>query len=123
MVFRGRELVLADSTFSVSLYPADFELTVSALDFGWNPERIALTPRFGSYSVDLSKLTMDLATTALDKRFGVEALEGLRKRGLKPSQDGYVDTGMMVLIERDPATGMLSGFTPEQLPDGKAAGY
>ncbi len=47
----------------------------------------------------------------------------MQKRGLKLSQAGYIDTGMLVLIERDPATGTMTGFTPEQLIDGKAAGY
>jgi hypothetical protein len=30
---------------------------------------------------------------------------------------------MLVIVKRDPRTGSLSGFTPEQLPDGKATGY
>ncbi len=123
MVFRDRQLVLADSTFSASLWPADFELTVSAVDFGWNPERIALTPRFGGYAIDLVKLTADLSTTALDKRFSAHVVDAMAARGLTLSQKGYIDTGMLVQVSRDPATGALSGFTPEQLPDGEAAGY
>jgi hypothetical protein len=115
--------VLASSTFSAALWPGDLQLVVSALDFDWTPERIALTPRFGGYTLDLAKMTADTSTMTLDKRFTAATVTALQQRGRQVSQAGYIDTGMLVMVKRDPATGELSGFTPEQLPDGKAAGY
>jgi hypothetical protein len=122
MAFRGKHLVLATSTFSGGLWPADLQTVVSALDFGWTPERIALTPRFGTYAVDLVKLVADPTTTLLDKRFNPAIVDKMAARGIKLSQAGYVDTGMIVAVTRG-TEGELLGFTPEQLPDGKAAGY
>jgi gamma-glutamyltranspeptidase/glutathione hydrolase len=123
LAFKDKQLVLASSTFSASLWPADFELVSSALDFDWSPERIALTPRFGGYAIDLGKLTADLSTTQLDKRYSRRVVDELKSRGLIVSQAGYIDTGMLVVVRRDPKTGALTGFTPEQIPDGKAAGH
>jgi gamma-glutamyltranspeptidase/glutathione hydrolase len=123
MAFRDGQLVLAASTFSASLWPADFEVVSSALDFGWRPERIALTPRFGLYAVDLAKLTDDTTMTQLDKRYSAAVTEVLKRRGLVMTQAGYIDTGMIVEIQRDLKSGELSGYTPEQLPNGKAKGY
>jgi gamma-glutamyltranspeptidase/glutathione hydrolase len=123
LAFRNGRLVLASSTFSASLWPADFQVVSSALDFGWNPERIALTPRFGTYAVDLAKLTDDPSMTQLDKRYGKAVVEAIERRGLKLTQAGYIDTGMVIVVERDPQTGAWSGMTPEQLPDGKAKGF
>lgn len=123
LAFKGDQLLLANSTFSASLWPADFELVSSALDFDWSPERIALTPRFGSNALDLTKMTADMSTTVIDKRFNAAVIEQMQQRGIKLSQAGYIDTGMLVMIKRDPATGEMTGFTPEQLADGKAAGY
>jgi gamma-glutamyltranspeptidase/glutathione hydrolase len=123
LAFRNKQLVLASSTFSAALWPGDLQLVVSALDFDWTPERIALTPRFGGYALDLAKMAADTSTMTLDKRFTAATVTALQQRGRKVSQAGYVDTGMLVMVKRDPATGELSGFTPEQLPDGKAAGF
>lgn len=111
------------ATFASSLWPADFQGVVSSLDFGWSPERISLTPRFGYNVVDLKKMTTDITTNMLDKRFSQSVVDQLRVRGLSVSQADYVDTGMLVTINRDPATGILIGFTPEQLSNGKAEGY
>lgn len=123
MAFRDGQFELAASTFSASLWPADFELTVSRLDFGWSPEQIALTPRFGGYGLDLIKMTADLSVTQIDKRFSAATVAEMKARGLALTQAGYIDTGMLVMIVRDPATGVLTGFTPEQLLEGRAAGY
>jgi gamma-glutamyltranspeptidase/glutathione hydrolase len=123
LAFKDGQLILACSTFSAALWPADFELVTSALDFGWSPERIALTPRFGSYALDLTKMTADRSSTSLDKRYSRSIVDQMQKSGLMLSQAGYTDTGMLVMIKRDLATGAMTGFTPEQLIDGKASGY
>jgi gamma-glutamyltranspeptidase/glutathione hydrolase len=123
IAFRGKQMVLATATFSNGLWPADLQTVVSALDFGWTPERIALTPRFGGYSVDLSTMVADPTTTSIDKRFNPDVVTKLAARGIKLSQQGYIDTGMIVVVARNPHSGLLTGFTPEQLPEGKAAGY
>jgi len=123
LAFEQGRLVLASSTFSASLWPADLELVSSILDFDWSPERVALTPRFGGPNVDLVKLTADISTTMLDKRYSPELVSRMKARGLSFTQAGYIDTGMLVMIKQDRKTRELSGFTPEQLPEGRAGGY
>ena len=123
LAFDHNQLVLASTTFSASLWPADLQIIVGAIDFDWNPERIALTPRFGSYPLDLNNFNENLDATMLDKRFSKRVVDELLARGVRTSQAGYIDTGMLVIIKRDSATGRLTGFTPEQLPDGKARGF
>lgn len=123
LAFEKDQLVLAGGAFSASLWPGDFQMVSSLLDFGWTPERTALTPRFGGFGLDLAKLSVDLSLNVIDKRVRPEVVEAMARRGLVLSQAGYVDTGMLVMIRRDPATGALTGFTPEALPEGRAAGY
>ena len=123
LAFEGDKLVLAASTFSASLWPGDFQMVSSILDFGWDPERVALTPRFGGYGLDLVKMNVDLSVNVIDKRYTSEVVEAMRRRGVNLTQAGYVDTGMLVMIKRDPKTGRMLGFTPEALPEGRAAGY
>ena len=123
LAFEQGRLVLASSTFSASLWPADLELVSSILDFDWSPGRVALTPRFGGPNVDLVKLTADISTTMLDKRYSPELVSRMKARGLSFTQAGYIDTGMLVMIKQDRKTRELSGFTPEQLPEGRAGGY
>jgi gamma-glutamyltranspeptidase/glutathione hydrolase len=120
--FSNGKLELAMSTFSASLWPGDFEAASSLIDFDWTPEETALTPRFGGPAVDLVKLTADLTQTMLDKRYSAEVVAALKQRGVNLTQAGYIDTGMLVMIKRD-AKGRLTGFTPEQLGEGRAAGY
>jgi gamma-glutamyltranspeptidase/glutathione hydrolase len=122
LAFEGDKLVLAASTFSASLWPGDFQMVSSILDFGWDPERVALTPRFGGYGLDLAKMSVDLSVNVIDKRFKAEVINAMKQRGVTLSQAGYVDTGMLVMIKRDPATGRMTGFTPEGLSEGRAAG-
>ncbi|HQR89061.1 MAG: hypothetical protein B7Y78_00500 [Caulobacter sp. 35-67-4] len=123
LAFEGDRLVLAGGTFSASLWPADFQMVSSLLDFDWTPERVALTPRFGGYGIDLTKLTADISVNVIDKRVRAEVVEAMKQRGVALSQAGYVDTGMLVMIKRDLRSGALTGFTPEALPEGRAAGY
>jgi gamma-glutamyltranspeptidase/glutathione hydrolase len=120
--FRHGKLELAMSTFSASLWPGDFEAASSLLDFDWTPEETALTPRFGANAIDLVKLTADPSQTMLDKRYSADVVAAMKARGVNLTQAGYVDTGMLVMIKRD-ARGRLTGFTPEQLGEGRAAGY
>jgi gamma-glutamyltranspeptidase/glutathione hydrolase len=123
LAFDAGKLVLAASTFSVSLWPGDFQMVSSILDFGWDPERVALTPRFGGYGLDLVKMSADLSVNVIDKRFKAEVIDAMKRRGVTLSQAGYVDTGMLVMIKRDPRTGRMTGFTPEALSEGRAAGW
>lgn len=123
MAFERGHLVLAGSTFSTSLWPGDFQMVSSALDFGWDPERIALTPRFGGYGLDLAKMTADVSVNVIDKRYRAGTIAAMKARGVALTQTGFVDTGMLVLIERDPKTGAMTGFTPEALAEGRAAGW
>jgi gamma-glutamyltranspeptidase/glutathione hydrolase len=123
MAFERGHLVLAGSTFSTSLWPGDFQMVSSALDFGWDPERIALTPRFGGYGLDLAKMTADVSVNVIDKRYRAETIAAMKARGVALTQTGFVDTGMLVLIKRDPETGAMTGFTPEALTEGRAAGW
>lgn len=123
LAFAGDKLVLAASTFSASLWPGDFQMVSSILDFGWDPERVALTPRFGGYGLDLVKMNVDLSVNVIDKRYTSEVIEAMKRRGVNLTQAGYVDTGMLVMIKRDPKTGQMLGFTPEALSEGRAAGY
>jgi gamma-glutamyltranspeptidase / glutathione hydrolase len=122
-VFENQQLVLSNATFNVSLFPADFQLVVSAIDFDWNPERIALTPRFGYYAYDLEKLSTDISKIILDPRFSLSVINHLRIRNLGVAQGSEFDTGSLVMIKRDPITGLLTGFTPESLSSGKVEGY
>lgn len=122
LAFKGNRLVLASSTFSASLWPADLELVSSILDFDWTPEQVALTPRFGGPAVDLIKMTADFSSVMLDKRYSPALVERMKARGISFTQAGYIDTGMLVMIKKDQRRGKLSGFTPEQLPEGRAAG-
>jgi hypothetical protein len=64
-----------------------------------------------------------MTTMSIDKRFNAATVADMNKRGIRLTQAGYVDTGMLVLVKRDPKSGELTGFTPEQLPDGRASGY
>ena len=104
--FEKNELLLAGSTFSISLWPADLQLVVSAIDFDWDLERIAPDPAFWKLSLDLDNFGVDLTSTTLDKRFSKSVVDFLLTRGLKATQAGYIDTGMLVTIKRDPATGV-----------------
>src|SRR5207253_1504936 len=81
LAFKGDRLVLASSTFSASLWPADLELTSSILDFDWTPEQVALTPRFGGPAVDLIKMTVDLSSVMLDKRYSPALVGRMKARG------------------------------------------
>jgi gamma-glutamyltranspeptidase/glutathione hydrolase len=123
LAFESDKLVLAGSTFSASLWPGDFQMVSSILDFGWSPERVALTPRFGGYGLDLAKMSVDLSVNVIDKRYTAKVVEAMKARGVSLTQAGYVDTGMLVMIKRDPGAGQMSGFTPEGLSEGRAAGY
>jgi gamma-glutamyltranspeptidase / glutathione hydrolase len=123
LAVRDNQVVFASSTFDGALWPADLEVATSALDFDWSPERIALAPRFGTYAMDIATMSADAEHTTIDKRFNAAVLTQMEARGLKLTQSGYFDTGMAVIVRRDAATGRLTGFTPEPLADGKAAGY
>lgn len=68
-------------------------------------------------------MSADLAVNVIDKRFKAEVIDAMKRRGVTLSQAGYVDTGMLVMIKRDPRTGRMTGFTPEALSEGRAAGW
>ena len=123
LAFDHDRLVLAGGAFSAALWPGDFQMVSGILDFDWDPERVALTPRFGGYGLDLVKLTADLSVNAIDKRYTADVIAAMKARGVALSQAGYIDTGMLVMIKRDPGSGRMTGFTPEALPEGRAGGY
>ncbi len=123
IVLRNGEFVAEEGAFSSALFPADYQTLSNVLDFGMTPEEALLTPRFGYYSLDLEKMSVDTSTIMLDPRYPPALVQSAERSGLKFTQAGYVDTGMVVMIVRDPATGRLMGFTPEILPEGKAVGY
>jgi gamma-glutamyltranspeptidase / glutathione hydrolase len=124
IVMRDQRPILASGFFSASMFPADFQVLSNVLDFQMSPEDALLKPRFGSFAYDLSATPprIDPFRTVLDKRFSEQMVQSLRKKGVESETNGYIDTGMGVLIQIDQEKRLLKGMTPEQL-EGLAEGF
>jgi len=116
--------ILAVGTFASSMFPADLQILSNLLDFKMSPEEAILTPRFGTFVHNFHTMPISVDTTKnfLDKRIPVFMVSYLKSRGIQVEQEGFVDTGMGVVVQIQNSPRQLYGMTPEFL-DGVAKGY
>ncbi len=95
------------------------------IDFRMNPGDAVRTPRFGMFSVDIFKRSVDLTRNFLDMRFSRSEVNAAGELGIMFDQTGvrgFVDTGMPVVVQIDGENQRLGGMVYEQMP-GYAIGY
>jgi gamma-glutamyltranspeptidase/glutathione hydrolase len=125
LVFDSDKLILASGFFASSMFPADFQVLTNILDFDMNLETALKTPRFGNAMLDFSSYPpiADNMRNMIDMRFTQAFKEKLRLRGINVTSEGYVDTGMGVLLQIDYKNKVVRGMSPPELLGGVADGF
>jgi gamma-glutamyltranspeptidase / glutathione hydrolase len=117
--------LFAGGTFASSMFPADMQVISNLIDFHMSPDKAVRMPRFGMYSFDVFKRTVDYTRNFLDPRFPQSLVKAAAAQGVLFDQagvHGFVDTGMPVIIQMDPQRHRIMGMIYEHLA-GYATGY
>lgn len=119
-VKKDKNIILLDGFFASSMFPADYQVLSNILDFEMDPEQALSTPRFGTFWFDIAgdpssaANSWDVTKNMLDKRYSSTLINELKARGINVTTKGYIDTGMGVVVDRDPHSGLMRGITPEE---------
>ncbi len=117
LIFKNGKAWIAASFFSSGLHPAAFQTLLNLIDYGMSPQQAIGSPRFGPPT------SYKPVQMALDKRFPADWIATYAKQGLVLSQpDGFVDTGMAMVIQINPATDVRSGSPTDLLAFAAAIG-
>jgi gamma-glutamyltranspeptidase/glutathione hydrolase len=103
----------AVGAFSASLLPAEFQFVTNIVDYKLSAHDVVSTPRFGSHAWDM-QTRKQVDGIWLDPRVDKSIVEALKKKGLKFTQDGYIDTGLgsVAIVDDDGrVTGAIAPMT------------
>ena len=100
--FQNEKLKFAVGAFSASLVPAEFQFLVNIMDYKLSAADVMSKPRFGTAAWDFKTL-QPTSGFWLDSDVDKTIVQTLAERGLKFTQDGYVDVGLgsVAIVEDD----------------------